>query len=244
VRWGHDEPVIFTFDARWHCSNSIALIIRTNRPATINSPTWHALRLTACPAKRNANTHRADSTIHVAAAAAVIDAIAVANVEATLGAIPPDRVLDEPGKGLWKRRIELPRVDPVGHSLNNVSTAAGPVAGRAIRVVRVEPGQDAGPVHQVVHQRVDRDASIGRSAKWTSACAPGSTVDAEALSVMLTSEWNKAECHRLSGCRYGWKHERKILEKIRSLLPISSEHRHNKPLAFVCGGVAIRACAH
>jgi hypothetical protein len=35
------------------------------------------------------------------------------------------------------------------------------------------------------------------------------------------------------------KHERKILEKIRSLLPISSEHRHGEPLAFVCGGVAI-----
>jgi hypothetical protein len=39
------------------------------------------------------------------------------------------------------------------------------------------------------------------------------------------------------------KHERKILEKIRWLLPISSEHRHSEPLAFVCGGVAIRACA-
>jgi hypothetical protein len=39
------------------------------------------------------------------------------------------------------------------------------------------------------------------------------------------------------------KHEPKILEKIRSLLPISSEHRQREPLAFVCGGVAIRAGA-
>jgi hypothetical protein len=46
-------------------------------------------------------------------------------------------VLDEPRKGLRKRWIELPGIDPLGDGLNNVSTAAGPVASRAIQVVRV-----------------------------------------------------------------------------------------------------------
>jgi hypothetical protein len=35
--------------------------------------------------------------------------------------------------------IELPGIDPLGHGLNNLSAAAGPVAGRTIQVVRVEP---------------------------------------------------------------------------------------------------------
>ena len=62
-----------------------------------------------------------------------IDAIAVANVEATLAAILPDRVLDEPGKGLRKRRIELPGVDPLGDGCNNVGAAAGRCAGQNAR---------------------------------------------------------------------------------------------------------------
>ena len=40
---------------------------------------------------------------------------------------------------------------------NNVGAAAGPVAGRPVRVVRVEPGQDPGPVQKIVNQRVDGD---------------------------------------------------------------------------------------
>ena len=87
----------------------------------------------------------------------IINPVAVANIETVLGAIPPDRVLDEPGKGLRKRWIELPGIDPLGYGLNNVSAAAGPVAGRTIQVVRVEPLQDAGPVQKVVNQRVDGD---------------------------------------------------------------------------------------
>jgi ROK family len=53
--------------------------------------------------------------------------------------------------------FELPGIDPLGDDCNNVGAAAGPIAGRAIQVVRVEPGQDAGPMQKVVHQRVDGD---------------------------------------------------------------------------------------
>ena len=103
----------------------------------------------------DAVTHQAHSTIQVVAALPIVDAIAVADIEAVLGAVPPDCVLDEPGKGLRKRWIELPGIDPLSHGLNNVSTAAGPVAGRTIQVVRVEPLQDAGAMQKVMNQRVD-----------------------------------------------------------------------------------------
>ena len=49
--------------------------------------------------------------IDVIARLAIINAIAVADVEAGLGAVPPNRVLDEPGKRLRKPGIELPGVD-------------------------------------------------------------------------------------------------------------------------------------
>ena len=69
------------------------------------------------------------------------------------------------------------------HGSNNVGAAAGPVAGGTIQVVRVEPGQNAGPAQKVVHERVNRDQPAAdldprgptsrkrRSAGWTRAIA-------------------------------------------------------------------------
>jgi hypothetical protein len=54
------------------------------------------------PAQRDAVTHEPHSTIQVSTAVGIIDPIAVADIEATPAEILPDRVLDEPGKGLWK----------------------------------------------------------------------------------------------------------------------------------------------
>jgi hypothetical protein len=107
--------------------------------------------------QRNSVTHQPDSTIQVVAALDIIDAIAVADIEPIPGAVLPDRVLDEPGKSLRKRWIELPGVDPLGDGLNDVGAAAGPVASQAVQMVRVEPSQNAGPVQKVVNQRVDGD---------------------------------------------------------------------------------------
>src|SRR5438552_2967540 len=101
-----------------------------------SSPTLHNLP------QRHTTTHSPHSTILITAATGVIDAIAVTDIEAASAAILPDRVLDEPGKGLRKGRIELPGVDPLGDGCNDVGAAARPVAGRAIQVVAVEPGQD------------------------------------------------------------------------------------------------------
>ena len=50
--------------------------------------------------------------VDVVARLPIIDPIAVADIEARLGAVPPDRVLDEPREWLRKARIELPGIDP------------------------------------------------------------------------------------------------------------------------------------
>ena len=68
----------------------------------------------------------------VVAMGVVVDAIAVANVEAVLGAIPPDRALHEPRKRRRGGRIELAGIDICGEQTENVSASAGPVAALAI----------------------------------------------------------------------------------------------------------------
>jgi hypothetical protein len=70
--------------------------------------------------------------VDVRARLAIIDAIAVADVEARLGAVPPNRMLDEPREWLRKPGIELPGVDLLRHGIYNVGAAASLVAGRAI----------------------------------------------------------------------------------------------------------------
>ena len=67
--------------------------------------------------------------VDVRARLSIINPIAVADVEARLGAIAPDRVLDEPGKRLRKLGIELPGIDPPRHRLYNVGAATSLVAG-------------------------------------------------------------------------------------------------------------------
>src|SRR5271166_1058064 len=90
--------------------------------------------------------------LDVVARLPIIDAIAVADVEAGLGAVPPDRVLDEPWKRLRKAGIELPGIDPQGHGIDNVGAAAWLVAGCAIRMVGLESCQDASADQKVVYQ--------------------------------------------------------------------------------------------
>jgi hypothetical protein len=55
----------------------------------------------------------------------IIYAIAVADVETRLGAIAPDRVLNEPRKRLRKPRIELPGIDPLRHRIYMSSQPPG-----------------------------------------------------------------------------------------------------------------------
>jgi hypothetical protein len=57
--------------------------------------------------------------IDVHARLAIINPIAVADVKARLGAVPPDRVLDEARKRLRKTGIELPGIDPLCDGIYN-----------------------------------------------------------------------------------------------------------------------------
>jgi hypothetical protein len=79
--------------------------------------------------KRDTITHRSHSTVHVVTAFGIINAVAVANIEAASAAVPPDRVLDEPREGRWKDRVELPGSIRVGACA--ADPFPGAVAGRA-----------------------------------------------------------------------------------------------------------------
>jgi hypothetical protein len=81
--------------------------------------------------ENHAITHQAYSAFSILTRFVVINPITVADIETVLAAIAPDRVLDEPGKDLRKRWIELPGIDPLGDGLNDVGAAAGLVAGKA-----------------------------------------------------------------------------------------------------------------
>ena len=85
----------------------------------------------------------------------VIDPIAVADIEATLAAVPPDRELHEPGKGVREPRIERSRVNVVGNALDQVGAAMQSVASRPVGIVSIEPVQDASAMQEIMHERVD-----------------------------------------------------------------------------------------
>ena len=87
----------------------------------------------------------------------VIEPVAVANVEALLAAIAPDRELDEPRENLRETTAELPSVDLAGDQPHNVGAAAWPVTAGAVRMASLEPSQDPGPVQKIVDQGIDRN---------------------------------------------------------------------------------------
>src|ERR1019366_9603781 len=99
-------------------------------------------------------TLRVQLAISILAGVPVVNAVAVANVQIALGAVPPDRVLHEPGKGLRECSVERPGIDPGRDRSDDVGTAVRPVASGTIRMVGADPVQDAGAVQEVVHQRI------------------------------------------------------------------------------------------
>ena len=105
----------------------------------------------------NTITDAANLAIDILARLPIIDPIAVADVEAELGAVPPDGMLHEPWENGQEGRIEGPGVDLLRHQGNNVGAAAWPVARNAIEMVGAEPGQDPGAVQEIVHQGVNGD---------------------------------------------------------------------------------------
>jgi hypothetical protein len=80
----------------------------------------------------NAVTKTANLAIGIVARLPIIDPVAVANVEAKLGAVPPDSVLHEPWKHGREGRIKALGVNLLGHQGNNVGATAWPIARGAI----------------------------------------------------------------------------------------------------------------
>ena len=66
--------------------------------------------------------------IAVLAWLAVVDAIAVANVKAGLGAVPPDCMLDEPWENLRNAAVELPGIEVGRYMPDDVGAAVRLVA--------------------------------------------------------------------------------------------------------------------
>ena len=85
--------------------------------------------------QRYAITASKQLTMRVSATSVIVDPLAVTNIEAVFGAVPPDGALHEPRKRLGKSRIEFPGVDVGGNQANNICTAAQPVAPVAVEVV-------------------------------------------------------------------------------------------------------------
>ena len=69
----------------------------------------------------------------------------------------PDRVLHEPREGPRKPPVELPGVDLSGDRPDDFGAAAGLVAGEAVGMVGSKPAQNAGPVQEIMHERIDRN---------------------------------------------------------------------------------------
>jgi len=101
-------------------------------------------------------------TVQIFATNLVVDSIAVADIVATLAAIPPDRELHEPGKGLREPRIERARINVIGNVLDQVGAAMQSVASRAVGMVSIELVQDASAMQEIMHERIDNDEPSAR----------------------------------------------------------------------------------
>ena len=91
----------------------------------------------------------------VFATGGVVDAIAVANVEAVLGAVSPDCALHEPRKRRGESRIELPSINARGEQTENAGAPSRPVAPLSVRMIGAQPPQDPGSVQEIMDQGVD-----------------------------------------------------------------------------------------
>ena len=107
-------------------------------------------------AQRDAITAPKQLAIPVVARGVVVDLIAVANGEAGLGAVPPDRTLHEPRKRRRKSRIELAGVDVGCKEMENFSASSRPVASIPVWVVSAQPVENPGSVQEIVDEGVDR----------------------------------------------------------------------------------------
>ena len=98
----------------------------------------------------------------VSTTAAIVDAVAVADVAAFLRAISPNGVLNEPWKAAGIAPAEFPRVDPISNRPNDVRASTRPVTRDPVGVLSRKPAQDPSPVQKIVNQGVNGDQAGAR----------------------------------------------------------------------------------
>ena len=102
---------------------------------------------------------------------AIIDVVAVADIQFRLGAISPDRVLNKPRERLWVGCIELPGVNSPCERSYYVGASIFRIASRSVGVVDTKPRRNARSAEKIVNECVDSDhAHTGfkpqRLARW------------------------------------------------------------------------------
>src|SRR3954470_17540488 len=108
------------------------------------------------PPERHAFAGYKEWESRLGAAVAVVDAVAVADPEVSLGAEHPDRLLQEAGEKRWAVGTESAGVDAPRRLLDDAGTTTRPIARRSIPVLGAETAQRTRSVQPIVHQRVDR----------------------------------------------------------------------------------------
>jgi len=93
--------------------------------------------------------------MRIVATSVIIDAIAIADVEAVLGAVPPDRALHKPRKRRREGRIELTSIDVGREDTEDFCAPSRLVAFGAVRMVGAQPLQDPGSVQEIMDQGVN-----------------------------------------------------------------------------------------
>src|ERR1019366_6745664 len=119
---------------------------------------------------------------------AVVNTVAVTNVQIALGAVPPDRELHEPGKGLRECSVEAPGIDPGRDRLDNVGAAVRSVAGGTVRMVGTEPVQDAGAVQKIVH-RVLTAIMLAPTSGHSGLLLASSRLDSVIITTLSATPW-------------------------------------------------------
>jgi hypothetical protein len=150
---------------------------RTSRHREHNRNDAHLQHIIACVASRSrftckfARLHRferhasaapEDRTVGLLAWRAVVNAIAVAAVEAGFSAKPPNCELDKPGEIGREGGIEAARVDFAGDAFDDVRTTARSIAAGAVGVIGTKVAENAGacplPRHDLRNGRLNQTA--------------------------------------------------------------------------------------
>ena len=102
----------------------------------------------------------AQSTMLIVTTAQIVDPVAVADIEPAAGAIAPERELHEPREDFGEGWIESTGINERRNLIENVATAATPIAAWPIGMLGVEPLQNSGSVQKIVNQRTSRAARV------------------------------------------------------------------------------------